>query len=69
MDDSSGGDSQPNTNDPIPMRSPIESKCLAIIRAILAPVGVIGIFCIWVYVLLTLGFDRANDTVSQILDL
>jgi len=51
------------------MRSPIESKCLAIIRAILAPVGVIGIFCIWVYVLLTLGFDRANDTVSQILDL
>lgn len=51
------------------MRSPIETKCLAIIRAILAPVGIIGILCIWIYVLLTLGLERANGTVSDILDL
>jgi hypothetical protein len=51
------------------MRSKSEQMALNIIRAILAPVGIIGIFCIWIYVLFTLGFDRANDTVWQILDL
>lgn len=51
------------------MRSKSEQVALKIIRTILAPVGVIGIFLIWIYVLFTLGFDRANDTVSQILDL
>ena len=51
------------------MRSKSEEVALKIIRAILAPIGVIGIFLIWIYILLTLGFDRANDTVSQILDL
>ena len=51
------------------MRSKTDRMTLGAIRIILAPVGVIGIFCIWLYVLLTLGFDRANDTVSQILDL
>ena len=51
------------------MRSKADQMALNAIRAILAPVGIIGIFLIWLYVLLTLGFDRANDTVSQILDL
>lgn len=51
------------------MRSKPEQVALKICRAILAPIGVIGIFLIWIYILLTLGFNRANDTVSQILDL
>ena len=51
------------------MRSKTDRMTLGAIRLIFAPLGVIGILCIWIYVLLTLGFDRANDTVSQILDL
>jgi hypothetical protein len=51
------------------MRSKPEQMALNIIRAILMPVGVIGILCIWLYVLLTLGLERANYTVSEILDL
>lgn len=42
---------------------------LWIIRTILTPVALLGLFCIWLYVLLTLGFDQANDTISEILEL
>jgi hypothetical protein len=51
------------------MRSKSEQMALNVIRVILAPVGVIGILLIWIYVLFTLGLERANYTVSEILDL
>lgn len=51
------------------MRSKTENAALYVIRVLLTPLALLGILCIWTYVLLTLGFDQANNTVSEILDL
>lgn len=51
------------------MRSKTENAALYVIRVLLIPMALLGILCIWTYVLLTLGFDQANNTVSEILDL
>jgi hypothetical protein len=51
------------------MRSKAENLSLKTIRILLMPVALFGIFCIWVYVLLTLGFQQANNTITDILDL
>ena len=51
------------------MRSKAENAALYVIQILLIPVALLGILCIWTYVLFTLGFDQANNTVSEILDL
>lgn len=47
----------------------MEKVSLLIIRIILTPVALLGLLCIWIYVLLTLGWRQANGTVWDILDL
>lgn len=42
---------------------------LRILRILFLPLAVIGLICIWFYVLLTMGWDQANGTALNILDL
>lgn len=51
------------------MRSKPENAALLVTRILLIPVALLGLLCIWVYIVLTLGFNQANDTLSDILDL
>ena len=51
------------------MRTEAENATLRRKRIFLAPIGLLGLGCIWIYVRFTSGKEQANDTVSEILDL
>lgn len=42
---------------------------LFIIRVLLTPLALFGLLCIWIYVLLTMGYRQANGTIWNILEL
>jgi|APGre2960657404_1045060.scaffolds.fasta_scaffold00352_15 hypothetical protein len=42
---------------------------LTIIRILLTPLALLGLLCIWIYVLLTMGYRQANGTIWNILEL